>query len=159
MLLQITLVSGVILLIICLVVRDQTEYRISRLRSEFMFLRSEEKRLAERRDEVELMVSQIGDGLIRADRRRDAIERSADAMDDLLDRLQKVIAEGDDGGQDFTVVASEPADRPNGVGTAAAHGADEQAADAPSEDPPAVSEGTVAAPSAEGDGEGSESLT
>ena len=88
------LVLGVVLLIICLVVRDQTEYRLSQLRSEFMFLRSEEKRLAERRDEVELMVSQIGEGLMRAERRRVAIEKSADAMDDLLEKLQEMVQEG-----------------------------------------------------------------
>ena len=112
MLLQITLIAGVILLIICLVVRDQTEYRISRLRSEFMFLRSEEKRLAERRDEVELMVSQIGDGLLRADRRRDAIETSADAMDGLLKKLQEMIESGDEGDEGAThaAVATGPAD-------------------------------------------------
>lgn len=92
--LQIALVFGVVLLIVCLIVRDQTEYRLSQLRSEFMFLRSEEKRLADRREEVELMVSQIGDGLMRAERRRVAIDKSTDAVDDLLDKLAEMIEGG-----------------------------------------------------------------
>jgi|TARA_B100001964_G_scaffold174630_1_gene192318 hypothetical protein len=63
------LIGGVALIIVNLVVRDQTQFRISRLRAELLGLISEEKRLAERRDEVELMVAQIADALMRADRR------------------------------------------------------------------------------------------
>jgi len=118
------LVFGVVLLIICLIARDQTEYRLSRLRSEFMFLRSEEKRLAERRDEVELMVSQIDDGLLRAERRHVAIEQSADAMGDLLEKLQEgVEAEG--------LGEEEAADEVAADGVAA----DDEAADVEAIDP------------------------
>ena len=37
------LVAGVVLIIVCLIVRDQTQFRLSRLRSEVLALRSEEK--------------------------------------------------------------------------------------------------------------------
>tara|TARA_B100000686_G_scaffold112876_1_gene120525 strand:- start:1158 stop:1484 length:327 start_codon:yes stop_codon:yes gene_type:complete len=56
------IIAGVLLLIAALVIRDQTQFRISQLRSELMGLRNEEKRLSERRDEIELMVAQVGDG-------------------------------------------------------------------------------------------------
>ena len=62
--LEMLIIGGVALVIINLVVRDQTEFRIRQLRSELMALRSEEKRLSELRDEVELMVAQIGDAII-----------------------------------------------------------------------------------------------
>ena len=42
------------------VVRDQTQFRISRLRAELLGLRSEEKRLSERRDEVEFKRREAG---------------------------------------------------------------------------------------------------
>ena len=48
------IIAGVLLLIAALVIRDQTQFRISQLRSELMGLRNEEKRLSERRDEIEL---------------------------------------------------------------------------------------------------------
>ena len=81
------LIGGVALIIVNLIVRDQTQFRLSRLRSELMGLRSEEKRLSERRDEVELMVAQIGDALMRADRRRTALQRGGDAVQSSLDSL------------------------------------------------------------------------
>ncbi len=71
------LIGGVALIILNLIVRDQTEFRLSRLRSDLLALNSEEKRLAERRDEVELMVAQIGEALMRADRRRTSLEKAA----------------------------------------------------------------------------------
>ncbi|SVE30151.1 uncharacterized protein METZ01_LOCUS483005 [marine metagenome] len=67
------LIGGVALIILNLIVRDQTEFRLSRLRSDLLALNSEEKR----RDEVELMVAQIGEALMRADRRRTSLEKAA----------------------------------------------------------------------------------
>lgn len=86
------LIGGVALIIINLIVRDQTQFRISRLRSELLGLRSEEKRLAERRDEVELMVAQIADALMRADRRRQSLERGCGTMQEKLEQIGAMIA-------------------------------------------------------------------
>ncbi|MBT6143789.1 MAG: hypothetical protein HOH74_00090 [Gemmatimonadetes bacterium] len=85
------LIGGVALIIVNLVVRDQTQFRISRLRAELLGLRSEEKRLAERRDEVELMVAQIADALMRADRRRQSLERGCGGMQSLIDEIQATL--------------------------------------------------------------------
>lgn len=81
------IIAGVLLLIAALVVRDQTEFRISQLRSELLALRNEEKRLSERRDEIELMVAQIGDALMRADRRTAAIEKGFEQLTEILEAL------------------------------------------------------------------------
>ena len=78
------LVAGVVLIIVCLIVRDQTQFRLSRLRSEVLALRSEEKRLSERRDEIELMVAQIGDAIMRADRRCNEIDKGYTHLEELL---------------------------------------------------------------------------
>ncbi len=82
------LIGGVALIIINLVVRDQTEFRLSRLRSDLLALNSEEKRFAERRDEVELMVAQIGDALMRADRRRVSLEKGSSQLAGQLESVQ-----------------------------------------------------------------------
>lgn len=84
------LIGGVALIIVNLIVRDQTQYRIGRLRTELLGLRSEEKRLSERRDEVELMVAQVGDALVRADRRRLALEKGCEAMAGLLEAARRL---------------------------------------------------------------------
>lgn len=89
-LLEILLVLGVLLTIVDLIVRDQTQFRLARLRSELLALRSEEKRLAERRQEVELMVAQIGDALMRTDRRTHAIEKGTTAVGGALDKLDQL---------------------------------------------------------------------
>ncbi len=81
------LIGGVALIILNLVVRDQTEFRLSRLRSDLLALNSEEKRLAERRDEVELMVAQIGEALMRADRRQTSVEKGCGQLADKLEMI------------------------------------------------------------------------
>ena len=83
------LVTGVVLIIVCLILRDQTQFRLSRLRTEVLVLRTEEKRLSERRDEIELMVAQIGDAIMRADRRCNEINKGCDKLVDLLGELGK----------------------------------------------------------------------
>jgi replication fork clamp-binding protein CrfC len=94
--LEALLIGGVALVIVNLIVRDQTQFRVSRLRSELMGLISEEKRLAERREEVELMVAQIGDALARADRRRTSLERGCETVGNSVDRLrQELYADGE----------------------------------------------------------------
>ena len=81
------LVAGVVLIIVCLIVRDQTQFRLSRLRTEVLALRTEEKRLSERRDEIELMVAQIGDAIMRADRRCNEIDEGRDELGEMLGGL------------------------------------------------------------------------
>ena len=88
------MVLGVLLTIGDLIVRDQTQFRLARLLGELRALRSEEKRLAERRQEVELMVAQIGDALMRTDRRRWAIEKGSMAVGEALDKFDHM-ARGD----------------------------------------------------------------
>ena len=88
------LIGGVALIIINLVVRDQTEFRLSQLRTELLALNSEEKRLAERRDEVDLMVAQIGDALMRADRRRLSLEKGCGQMADKLELVRATAGDG-----------------------------------------------------------------
>lgn len=72
---------------------DQTEFRISQLRSELIDLRNEEKRLSERRDEIELMVAQIGDALMRADRRTNAFDKGLEQVSEILEALGSSVAE------------------------------------------------------------------
>ena len=87
------IIAGVLLLIAALVVRDQTEFRISQLRSELIALRNEEKRLSERRDEIELMVAQIGDALMRADRRTNAFDKGLEQVSEILEVLGSAVTE------------------------------------------------------------------
>ena len=87
------LIIGVVLIIVCLIVRDQTQFRLSRLRSEVLALRSEEKRLSERRDEIELMVAQIGDAVMRADRRCNEIEKGCTELGEMLESFSAVQTE------------------------------------------------------------------
>jgi hypothetical protein len=91
------LIGGVALIIINLVVRDQTQFRLTRLRTELLGLRSEERRVADRRDEVELMVAQIADALMRADRRRQSLEKGCGAMQAHIEAIQAMLAGGDEG--------------------------------------------------------------
>ncbi len=90
------IVAAVLLVIAALVVRDQTEFRISQLRSELIALGNEEKRLSERRDEIELMVAQIGDALMRADRRTNAFDKGLEQVSEILEGLGPDLAETSD---------------------------------------------------------------
>ena len=87
------IIAGVAIIIVNLVVRDRTQFRVSRLKSELLGLRSEEKRLAERRDEVELMVAQIADALMRADRRQQSLEKGCGVLQAQLDEIQALISD------------------------------------------------------------------
>ena len=60
------LAVGISLIIICLVVRDRTAFRLSRLRAEFMALRNEEKRAAKLLSEEKAFISRISDDSMRA---------------------------------------------------------------------------------------------
>jgi hypothetical protein len=58
-----------------------------------MALNNEEKRLSERRDEIELMVAQIGDALMRADRRIASIDKGAEDLAEILAVLDSSVEE------------------------------------------------------------------
>ena len=58
----------VLLLVICLIVREQTNSKIRSMRTEFGSLRSRERRLADRCDEIEKMESQMREALMRTGR-------------------------------------------------------------------------------------------
>lgn len=77
----------IVLIIVALVVRDQTEFKLSRLRAELLGLRSDEQRLSEERTDLERMVAQAGDALMRADQRQRAAEKSHREVADMLQEM------------------------------------------------------------------------
>ena len=87
---------GITLIITCLVVRDRTAFRLSQLRAELMALRNEEKRAAAILTEVEVFISRISDGIIRADRRELGLEKASEQLGIILENL-KALLEGEDG--------------------------------------------------------------
>ncbi len=87
---------GILLVITCLVVRDRTAFKLSRLRAELMALRNEEKRMAELLTEIEVFISRIADGIMRADRRELGLEKASERLGIILEDLKALIA-GDDG--------------------------------------------------------------
>ena len=94
---QIFLGIGIFLVVVCLVVRDRTEYRVSRLRAELMALRTDEKRQADARDEVELMIAQAGEALMRGDRRCGSMDKGCRALADLVEELRPLVPEEEEG--------------------------------------------------------------
>ncbi len=60
--------ASLLLLVNCLIVRDRTNSRIRSIRTELGSLRSREKRLAARCDEIEKMESQMREALMRTSR-------------------------------------------------------------------------------------------
>ena len=79
---------GAILIIVALVVRDRTEYRIQKLKAELMALRTDEKRQGDMREDVELTVAQATEALLRADRRNNSMRKGCEAVSALLDQLE-----------------------------------------------------------------------
>jgi hypothetical protein len=77
---------GIVLVIVALVVRDQTEYRLNRLRGELLALRNEEQRLNEESNDLERMIAQTRDALMRAnDRQRGAQKAHEEVIEMLAD--------------------------------------------------------------------------
>ena len=90
--------TGILLTIVCLILRDRTEHRLSILRSELMTLRSEEQRLAELRNEIEIMVAQIGDALMRVESRYQTIDKSNGELNKMVEELRTAIKDKEAGG-------------------------------------------------------------
>jgi len=81
----------VLLLVVNLVVRDRIEYRISKLRTELMALRAEERRLADRHKEVDRLSAQIEEALGRAERRERSARQENEEMAFGLSRLYQAV--------------------------------------------------------------------
>ena len=85
---------GAILIISCLVVRDRTEDRMQKLKTEFLALRTDEKRQADMREDIELTVAQATEALMRADRRNNSMRKGCEAVSGLLDQLEEFEEKG-----------------------------------------------------------------
>lgn len=85
--------AGVILVIACLIVRDRTEYEITRMRAEYMALRNDEKRQSDTRNGIELMVAQANDALMRADRRCNSLRKGCEVAAALTVQLEALADE------------------------------------------------------------------
>ena len=77
----------IILVIVTLVVRDQTEFKLGRLRGQLLALRSEEQRLGEDRTELERLVAQTAEALMRADSRLRSVTVAATELTAAVTRL------------------------------------------------------------------------
>ena len=65
----------VVLIIVCLVVRDQNELSLSKMRADLLSLRTEEKRMEDTRVEVEQLVRWFSETLNRASSRQRTAEQ------------------------------------------------------------------------------------
>jgi hypothetical protein len=87
------LTIAIVLLIVFLVVRDQTEFKLGRMRAELMALRSEEKGLSQECTEVQRLVAQIGEALLRAERRQVSAEQTRDELKTYLEEMDVQVQE------------------------------------------------------------------
>jgi hypothetical protein len=74
----------IIFAIACLVVREQTEFRLSKMRADLLGLRTEEKRMEDTRTEVEQMVRWFGETLNRATSRQRTAEQYCRDLEEML---------------------------------------------------------------------------
>ena len=81
------LAVDIVLTIAALVVRDQTRFKLSRLRTELLALRSEEQRLGEEGEELQQMIAQVGEAVLRADHRRKEMKAVCQELISLLESL------------------------------------------------------------------------
>ena len=81
------LAVAIVLVIVALVVRDQTEFRLSRMRADLLALRSEEQRLGMERSEIERMVAQTGEATMRADNRQRNLDQQFKELVEILKQL------------------------------------------------------------------------
>lgn len=64
-----------VLVVVCLIVKEQTENRIRQLRAQALGLRNEEKRLADRRKQLEQMESQLREVMLRTERAEGTLDQ------------------------------------------------------------------------------------
>ena len=75
--LELYLAISIFLIITCLVVRDRTAFKLSRLRTELMALRNEEKRTSEVLIQIGVLISRSSDDILRAERRQLGLEKAS----------------------------------------------------------------------------------
>ena len=69
--------AAVVLVVVCLIVREQTDIGIRALHPELMSMRIKEKRLSDKREEIEKIGSEIREAIVRTDRRQYELEQTA----------------------------------------------------------------------------------
>ena len=74
----------IVLIIVCLVVRDQNELTLSKMRANLLNLRTEEKRMEDTRVEVEQLVRWFSETLNRASSRQRTAEQYCRELEDML---------------------------------------------------------------------------
>ena len=75
----------VVLVIVCLVVRDQNELSLSKMRADLLSLRTEEKRMEDTRVEVEQLVRWFSETLNRASSRQRTAEQYCRELEEMLE--------------------------------------------------------------------------
>jgi hypothetical protein len=75
----------VVLIIVCLVVRDQNELSLSKMRADLLSLRTEEKRMEDTRVEVEQLVRWFSETLNRASSRQRTAEQYCRELEEMLE--------------------------------------------------------------------------
>ena len=76
----------IVLIIVCLVVRDQNELTLSKMRANLLNLRTEEKRMEDTRVEVEQLVRWFSETLNRTSSRQRTAEQYCRELEDMLER-------------------------------------------------------------------------
>ena len=89
--LELYLAISIFLIITCLVVRDRTAFKLSRLRTELMALRNEEKRTSEVLIQIGVLISRISDDILRAERRQFGLEKASKQLSLLLEDLTPIV--------------------------------------------------------------------
>lgn len=75
----------IVLIIVCLVVRDQNELTLSKMRADLLSLRTEEKRMEDTRVEVEQLVRWFSETLNRASSRQRTAEQYCRELEEMLE--------------------------------------------------------------------------
>ena len=88
---ELYLAVGISLIITCLVLRDRTVFKLGRLRAELMALRNEEKHTSEVITDIEVFISSISDGTLRADRRELGLEKATEQLRVVIEDLRLLV--------------------------------------------------------------------
>ena len=82
---------GVVLLIVCLVVRETTETRLARMRTALMALRNQERGLDQQINDMQTTKSQIGEAMSRAQGRQTSISHLLESVYGDLGKLYEFL--------------------------------------------------------------------
>ena len=89
--LELLIAAGIILIIVCLVIRDQTEDRLTRIRSGVVGLRAAEQRITQKHKEMETLAEHANEAFARANQRQKACEQGNRVLIGLLEELHPLI--------------------------------------------------------------------